>query len=167
MSEANKGRKQLLMMFAIAFVTMGLAYASFYYARTEGTWGTTNHGAFVDPPLQLDDLGIERFERGDTWWLLIADDRCERSCQDTLASMQSLHILLNRDARRLRRALLSDQAGAGADEHLVERPNPGSLEDGIYIADPLGNLVFFYPMETDPKLVLADLKKLLRLSQIG
>ena len=43
----------------------------------------------------------------------------------------------------------------------------GRMEDGIYIVDPNGNLVFFYPIDINPKLLLADLKRLLKVSQIG
>ncbi|MEC7251173.1 MAG: hypothetical protein VXW10_08035, partial [Pseudomonadota bacterium] len=38
---------------------------------------------------------------------------------------------------------------------------------GIYIIDPLGNLVFYYATETPPKDILQDLKRLLKVSQIG
>jgi hypothetical protein len=37
----------------------------------------------------------------------------------------------------------------------------------IWIADPLGNLVLSYPRDTDPRGMIADLKKLLKLSHIG
>ena len=43
----------------------------------------------------------------------------------------------------------------------------GGMEEGIYIVDPNGNLVFFYPIDINPKLLLADLKRLLKVSQIG
>ena len=48
----------------------------------------------------------------------------------------------------------------------IETPN-GDMDEGIYIVDPNGNLVFFYPLDINPKLLLADLKKLLKVSQIG
>ena len=41
------------------------------------------------------------------------------------------------------------------------------MDEGIYIVDPNGNLVFFYPIDINPKLLLADLKRLLKVSQIG
>ena len=43
----------------------------------------------------------------------------------------------------------------------------GMMDEGIYIVDPNGNLVFFYPIDINPKLLLADLKRLLKVSQIG
>ena len=41
------------------------------------------------------------------------------------------------------------------------------MDEGIYIVDPNGNLVFSYPLDINPKLLLADLKRLLKVSQIG
>jgi hypothetical protein len=36
-----------------------------------------------------------------------------------------------------------------------------------YIVDPLGNLMMSYPPDADPRGILKDLKRLLRLSHIG
>ena len=44
------------------------------------------------------------------------------------------------------------------------------LESGTYDAvliDPLGNLMMVVPLDLDPRLLLKDLKKLLKLSRIG
>jgi hypothetical protein len=41
------------------------------------------------------------------------------------------------------------------------------LAAGIYIVDPLGNLVLHYPVDASGKSVLTDLKRLLKVSQIG
>ena len=47
------------------------------------------------------------------------------------------------------------------------RPTQRDMPVGIYIIDPLGNLVFFYPVDAPPEDVLKDLKRLLKVSQIG
>ena len=41
------------------------------------------------------------------------------------------------------------------------------LAPGVYLVDPIGNLVFRYPLDTLGKPVLSDLKRLLKVSQIG
>jgi hypothetical protein len=38
---------------------------------------------------------------------------------------------------------------------------------GIYLVDPLGNAMMVYAPETDPRDILKDLKKLLRVSKVG
>jgi cytochrome oxidase Cu insertion factor (SCO1/SenC/PrrC family) len=37
----------------------------------------------------------------------------------------------------------------------------------VYIIDPLGNLMMYYPPDADPSGMLKDLKKLLKYSKIG
>ena len=46
-------------------------------------------------------------------------------------------------------------------------PAEGSVTDHIYLVDPLGNLMMRFPRDPDPSKMLNDLKRLLRLSQIG
>ena len=168
-SSRPRARKQLLMMFGIAFAALGIAYGLFYYAKTSGGWGTTNNGSFVTPPMKVQELtGIGRFETEGKWWLWMVTSDCRSDCQATLDNLRSLHILLNRDADRVERALMSGgTAGSATDEHLHQHGRPPELRDGVYIVDPLGNLVLRYPVETEPKPVLEDLKRLLKLSQIG
>ncbi len=163
----SKARRQLLWMFGIGFAAVGLSYALFYFAKTSGGWGTTNNGTFVDPPVNAGELFEEGFGTEEKWWLWIVTPRCESACDKTLGEMQALHILLNKDADRLSRGLFTDQQVTKEDEHLAVYRRPGELAEGIYIVDPLGNLVLVYPLDTEPKPVLQDLKKLLRLSQIG
>jgi hypothetical protein len=44
---------------------------------------------------------------------------------------------------------------------------PAVNADRIYLVDPLGNLMMFYESDSKPKGMLEDMKRLLRLSQIG
>ena len=169
-SSRPRARRQLLLMFGIAFAALGIAYGLFYYAKTSGGWGTTNNGSFVTPPMKAQELAsIEGFETEGKWWLWMVTSDCRSDCQATLEKLKSLHILLNRDADRVERALMSGASTAvpAADEHLHQHGRPTELRDGVYIVDPLGNLVLRYPVETEPKPVLEDLKRLLKLSQIG
>jgi hypothetical protein len=42
-----------------------------------------------------------------------------------------------------------------------------TMPEGIYIIDPIGNFVFRYGADGNPKDILSDLKRLLKMSQIG
>lgn len=179
----RRNRRMLLIIFGIAFASLGGSYLLFYLTQGSGVWGTTNNGAFIDPPMHIADLGLVTetgmpILEGKQWWLLIsAQERCDAECEHALLQTRQLHILLNREASRVTRALVSDGSLAVqpflADypeaQHLVVRPEAATarLERGIYIVDPIGNLVFFYPLSDAGKPVLDDLKKLLKLSQIG
>ena len=174
----KKNRRLLLAMFGIAFLTLGGSYLLFYNAQDGGVWGTTNKGAFVDPPLALMDLGLidsggQPVTEGITWWLLlVAPEGCIDACADASHQLRQLHVLLNKDADRLQRGLVTRQGVVP--EVLEDYPGMAhltsestALAEGIYIVDPIGNLVLFYPLEDAGKPVLTDLKKLLKLSQIG
>jgi hypothetical protein len=163
----------------VAAVSLAGAYLLFFAARDGGGWGTTNHGAFLTPARVLSELMI-RDESGSpvnetrSWWLwVLTASPCGAECEQALQQLRQLHILLNKDAGRVRRALVTADPAPG--EGLRERyPQvaflTGTLDGlaaGIYIVDPIGNLVFWYPFADAGEPVLDDLKRLLKVSQIG
>ena len=82
-----------------------------------------------------------------------------------------LHILLSREAGRVRRAytnLSGQEVELGEPYPKLHRINiTQPLPVGAYIVDPNGNLVLFYAIDSNPKFILEDLKKMLKVSQIG
>jgi hypothetical protein len=60
--------------------------------------------------------------------------------------------------------ILLNYAGAGAVLSLLPE---ASDQHRVYVIDPLGNVMMFYPTGTPAKGMLADMKRLLSLSQIG
>lgn len=194
----GRGRTQLLLMFGVGFGSLFGAWLLFSLARDGGFMGTTNRGVFVDPPIAAEALELTRlgnvadgaaagsqgpFVTGGVWWLWVVPDRdCGASlsaagaaCEEALFELRQLHVLLNRDADRVRRALLTDTATRMDGAALAERfprlealsGNLGRLEPGVYVVDPIGNLVFRYPLANPGDAVLDDLKRLLKVSQIG
>lgn len=178
-STARRGRTQLIAMALIAAATLGGSVLLFQSARDGGVWGTTNRGTFVQPPLTIGDLAVRdeaglTLTEGVTWWLwIVPGGACDAECEQALHQLRQLHILLNRDADRVQRALVT---GDGVkDERLAEAyprmkflaADQAPLTRGIYIVDPIGNLVLYYPMSDAGKPVLEDLKRLLKVSQIG
>lgn len=173
------GRKQLILMILIAAGSLGGSYALFYAAQSGSIWGTTNHGAFVDPPVDARALVIvdaqgSPLADSETWWLwVVRSEPCDAGCAEALHQLRQLHILLNREADRVKRAVVTP---APIDPGGLEQLYPDlefltgrveGLTPGIYIVDPLGNLVFRYPLEAAGKPVLEDLRRLLKVSQIG
>ena len=59
-----------------------------------------------------------------------------------------------------------DATGAGAQGLLAQFP-PGERAHTLFVVDPLGNLMMSYDARANPRGLLEDLKKLLRLSHIG
>ena len=171
----NSGRRQLTIILVMALFSLGGSYLLFFSAKSGSSWGTTNNGAFVQPPVtvqQLDWRSIENVPLGTSgqWWLWTVSDQCRDSCRQALQKLRAAHILLNREAKRVRRGVTTGADFVTPEDQpdLVRiAASGGRMDEGIYIVDPNGNLVFFYPLDINPKLLLADLKRLLKVSQIG
>lgn len=121
-----------------------------------------------------------------TWTLVyIGNGRCDADCSRTLEVMRKTHLALGEDMTRVtpvylvaadccaadlardRPALLVlDATGRGGARALAKFPATGRAHS-VYVVDPLGNLMMRYDVRRDPRGLLLDLKKLLRLSQIG
>lgn len=178
-SASGSPRKQIIAIVLIAAASLGGSMLVFHSARESGVWGTTNYGTFVSPALTVRDLDLRDgmglpVTETVTWYLwVVTGDVCDEACRNALHQLRQLHVLLNRDAARVQRALVT--ATGRHDAELAEtyprlaflRADLAALATGIYIVDPLGNLVLYYPMSDAGKPVLEDLKRLLKVSQIG
>ncbi|MEM1433276.1 MAG: hypothetical protein AAGG11_04420 [Pseudomonadota bacterium] len=181
----SSGRLQLLIMLVVAAVSLFGSYFLFLAVRGEGGLGTVNNGEFVSPPLTVAELPLvadrERpVDWSAHWWLItVAAEDCGQLCADSVHLLRQMHILLNKDADRVRRALLlngdaptglrSDypELALGQLPGLEVADNDRLLTPGVYIVDPIGNFVFRYPLEVEGSAMLKDLKRLLKVSQIG
>jgi hypothetical protein len=180
-----KARTKFLAVVAVALTPIVASYVLYFAVRDSSPWATTNQGELLDPPRAVRELAwVDARNRnavalGDThWWLLVvAENGCATACDEALAQLRALHVLLNRDAGRVRRALVLDTAPSEASLSTLDSrfpklavliaPSPPALSAGIYVVDPLGNVILRYPLDAGGKPVLADLKKLLRASQVG
>ena len=109
---------------------------------------SANYGELLLPPQVLSaELRRPHGER----WLLVAAKEHE--------AMGQVRLALGRDASRVAIVVASaaDLAKAGA---VVDDAH-------IYLADPHGNVIMRWPASPDMKRMLADLKRLLKASQIG
>ena len=59
---------------------------------------------------------------------------------------------------------LYDVGLAGA---LIRKTPREAVKGGFYLIDPIGNLVLYFPPDINPKDMVADIKRLLKISQIG
>jgi len=50
-------------------------------------------------------------------------------------------------------------------DQLTKTPPTDNI--GIFVSDPLGNIMMYYSLEASPKDILEDMKKLLKLSMVG
>jgi hypothetical protein len=111
---------------------------------------------------------------------------CDRACREALYVMRQTRLGLNADMTRVERVFLVSHdccnraylarehaglavldASAPSQESLLALFPHQGREHLLFVVDPLGNLMMSYAVRDDPRGLLEDLKKLLRLSHIG
>ena len=132
----------------------------------------------------------DQFLRG-TWTMAyVGDGACGPDCRKSLYLTRQTRLALNKDMDRVQRVflvtarccdtrflaaehpdlLVARLEGPAAAELIAAFPSyadaPGAA-GRVYLIDPLGNLMMSYPRSAPNKALLADLRKLLRLSHIG
>lgn len=185
-------RRQLWWLLLLFFAPL-LGAFWLYYGSPWRPAGRTNHGELIEPARHLplpaapgaDATSRTRFEG--RWSLVhVGDGRCDADCRAALLMMRQTHAALGRlqprvhlvlvaTARCCDRAFLDAEhptlrlidAGGPADAALLAAFAHEHRQRGIFIVDPLGNLMMRYDTGLDPRGLLQDLKRLLELSHIG
>jgi len=139
-------------------------------------------------PVKLDDI------RNKWAMIYLGSASCNQACKDSLYKMRQVHILQAKQQPRVQRIMiLTDLTGLSGLKRLLAKEYPKMMvmkgteqqvknltkqfrvhegeavetQHRIYLMDPLGNLMMYYPENTDGSNLNKDLKKLLRKSQIG
>ncbi len=171
--ERRRNRALLVAILALCALPMLAAWWLKSSVEDTGPWATTNHGTFVAPGTTLETVGLERLELDDPTWRLIivpSEHGCGDTCQEALPILRALHLRLGKDSGRVQRVLVGrDTPEDAPSDHLafLAVPVPVGLAEGVYIADPLGNLVFRYDWSQVGTPLYEDFKHLLELSRVG
>ena len=105
-SQGNN-RRQLTIILITATISLLGSYGLFWVAKAGVGWGTTNNGTFVTPATNRLDLGWQfqsdlELLQDNLWWLWLTVDNCDSGCELALKNLKATHILLNKEAERLR-----------------------------------------------------------------
>lgn len=193
--QTRRGRR-LFLVLAVLFFAPVLAAYLFYFAFPQWQpEGKTHHGQLIAPARPSPQLTL-RDAQGqpvDTsvfhgkWSLIyLGGDQCLKACQDKLFETRQIRTLLNQERGRVQRVYAAPSAAAltAARAALKDEVHPDLLyldaggsglreflqpqdADAVYLLDPHANWLMVYPATGDYQGILKDLKKLLRLSQIG
>lgn len=172
----HRSRWPMIIICIVAIGSLGGSYLYFFLVQSGSmNFGTVNNGSFVSPALNAADLSLshggEAFDTDGKWWLWTVEvNGCDVDCVAAIDRGRASHVLLNREASRVRRAVIAEHVTEGLDTKdaiWLTGPVAGVLKDGAYLVDPNGNLVFFYSFDQVGKPLLDDLKRLLKVSQIG
>jgi cytochrome oxidase Cu insertion factor (SCO1/SenC/PrrC family) len=166
-----------------------------YYGNGWRPAARTNHGELIEPVRSLPGAELREASGAvapanlftDKWALAyVGDGACDEACRNALHFMRQTRLSLNNEMTRVARVFLA--TGSCCDRAFFEREHPGLIvidatgpeahdlvnafpqtarPQSLFVVDPLGNLVMRYDTRSDPKGLLSDLKKLLKLSHIG
>jgi len=187
----DKPRGARLQISIIALVFFGpLIVASWMYMTGKlQPAGRTNHGALLTPVISLEEsLPLTTvMDLADGQWLILYmnEGECGEYCRDALYRLRQIRLMLGKNMDRVARVFLHGDAPPDTvfleDQHeglktindkglgaLLNERRPGDLSPGgIFLIDPLRNLVMYFSPDTDPGDIVGDLKHLLELSRIG
>ncbi|PFG58363.1 hypothetical protein ATG66_0910 [Vibrio sp. ES.051] len=176
-SKVTKGRLMLIAlvcMFALPAVIAKVILSQGWYQS-----GVTNRGVLVEPYTTLDQLGQDSPLREHGWQLAyVLPNECTEQCRQQLYLLQQSHVALGKYQERVVPVLWQTELSDTVDismtamqmnESVTAKVKPGQM----LIVDPLGQLVMSYTPKPNEDLVsfnkgmLADLRKLLKLSRVG
>jgi hypothetical protein len=172
-------KAKLLLVGAACAAPFVLGTLAYFFDWDTGAPG--NYGELIQPPRTLSGPPLDAL-RGK--WVLVSFDAaaCDAYCEKKLYFMRQVRTAQHKDAGRVERLWVLTGAGQPRAELLAAiegtriaadkgtpaaKEFPGNPADHIYVIDPLGNLMMRFPRDPDPSRMLKDVKRLLRLSQIG
>ncbi|MGR5192626.1 cytochrome oxidase biogenesis cluster protein [Vibrio rotiferianus] len=173
----TKGRivlVSLICLFALPAIIAKVVLSQGWYET-----GVTNRGELVEPYITLEQLGQPSPLDEKGWQLAyVLPSVCEEQCQQQIHLMQQSHIALGKYQERVVPVIWTSEETNNVNLSIVVMEMNDSLSSRVkagqmLIVDPLGQLVMSYTPEANEDLVrlskdvLADLRKLLKLSRVG
>ncbi|EKM21485.1 MULTISPECIES: hypothetical protein [Vibrio] len=173
----TKGRivlVSLICLFALPAIIAKVVLSQGWYET-----GVTNRGELVEPYITLEQLGQPSPLDEKGWQLAyVLPPECKEQCQQQIHLMQQSHIALGKYQERVVPVIWTSEETNNVAQSIVVMQMNDSLSSRVkagqmLIVDPLGQLVMSYTPEANEDLVrlskdvLADLRKLLKLSRVG
>lgn len=187
-AQRRSGKTQLALI-ALAFVAP-LMLATWMY--TSGHWqpdSSSNYGTILQPIVNLaDELPASPVMalREHQWLMLYVNSgSCDQACLEALYRLRQSRLMLANEMSRVTRVFLHGESAP--DKVFLEEQHAGLItitdkdlenflagkrpvehkQGGIFLIDPLGNLVMYFSPDLLPAEMVDDIKHLLRLSRIG
>tara|TARA_R110002094_G_scaffold57798_9_gene68953 strand:+ start:349 stop:891 length:543 start_codon:yes stop_codon:yes gene_type:complete len=169
----------LLALLGMAVLPLMLAMLS-YFAEVAIPKGRVNTGELIVAPAsveswQLNDANGNHWQGQGRWQLLLVVEQCQDNCQAWRHTLGQLKKALGRDRKRVEQQLVLPLIASGDEAADLMMTDSDALvsavasieNQGIWLADPLGNLVLRYRLDQPAEDLLKDLKRLLKVSNVG
>lgn len=184
-------------LLALIALFIGPVFLTWLYHLYEPLWrpATSVHGTLIEPVRALPDVlafstgtnpvGISAL-RGRWVLLQFNTGKCGVACRRLMVDLRQLTLSLGKDQNRLQRVFASDVVELPDQESLREHPGLLYLDQPerqlpkllpileisgaaqpVYLVDPLGNLMLYYPAGYDLKKMRKDIRRLFEASVNG
>ncbi len=193
----KKNKRTIIIIFAMSIIPFGIAWflssnVSWMGGGTnQGMLITPPVTTEFNELVGFDDFSVKNLSEIKGHWVLvnvIPNNDCSEVCLQAIHKTKQLRLMMNKDLTRVRRLVLIlseiEQTVAQQwwkDDLRLLRAKPVSsllekfkkirgadIPDGmLFLMDPLGNIMMQYEPAFDPYKVKSDLRKLLKISQIG
>ncbi len=181
------------LLIAIFVVPLLIAIAMYSMRDYLPTMKTVSKGELIHPAQPIKTLSIQLATNetidlqglaGKWTYIVYSPNGCDLQCEASLFKLRQTKKATGREANRIQSALLTDinkvnteilqrnqrtRVGQLLDFEIEDQPGKQKqLENGvIYLIDPNGNLMMKYDISTTSRGMLKDIKKLLKVSNIG
>lgn len=173
---------------AVCTLPVIASYSAFYLWQPDGS---VNYGELIAPRALPEatlsapegQASLDRAGLNGQWTLVYAGPAsCDTPCQEALYATRQTRLAQGKEMDRVSRLWLVTDQGTPSPELLenhrelrVAHADPSWLanlpgsEQGeyLYLIDPLGNVMMRFPGQPEIKLVIKDLRRLLKYSQLG
>ena len=149
-------------------------------------YGVTNQGQLIENETHLNDIGLRDVDFDKHWLILYTmPEQCGQRCETIMETLHNTYVALGREVPRVTPVALyqtalttTQQKGIAGSKWRIEKmpveAKTAFPQTKVIIVDPLGNLVLTYDIPKDNnklsefgKMIVADMKKLLKYSRIG
>jgi len=175
------GRAKMLLLLLVCAAPVIASYLAYFVIRPDGR---TNYSDLITPSrpipsgLPLSDLDGRAFRpdalKGQWLLVVVAGGACDAVCEQHLWIQRQLREALGRDANRLDKVWLIDDAAVPRAETLTAIRSGGApttvnqagerLESHMAIVDPMGDWMMRVPANPEPARLKRDVERLLRAS---
>ncbi|WP_299489956.1 hypothetical protein [uncultured Shewanella sp.] len=181
MNSPKQNGKNTLLILLLAFI-LPVAVAKLVLSMDLYRGGATNNGTLIAADTTYASLAMKN-PKPQQWQILyLLPKDCQQKCQNRLYILQQSHTALGKEKDRVHPVIMLDEHSDISAllpyqfiTHSVNSKLAALLsEQKLIIVDPLGSLIMSYPIVLNKdaqimqgKALIADLRKLLKLSRIG
>jgi hypothetical protein len=188
MTTQTESRSKRTFLIFLAVFILPVILAKFALDNQWFNQAATNKGDLLQPALDMSSLDEAAAHK---WKLIyVLPEQCQQDCENALYSVAQVHSALGKHSDRAEVVVISHEGSDPAQLNKLKTEQKVRIlssnqqtisqifssvdTSGIFIADTLDNVILRYPLHLDPQVavldsrnILADLRKVLKLSRIG